>query len=388
PNESWENNENNNWVEVLKKVGAAITHAQHSVEVIQRELGKDFPIIACPAPIPSNCFAKPQQIINKQVGEQYELSITKSVIDTANLNLQEVHAQKDTAQRIEITHSLLQRWSHEVLEDMIPSSLYGFIRNTYLITGTLVARSLRSLQYLIGNRKANTTSPFLEAKKENTTSISGIIYTSILNIWDHRKNHHDMISAFCHAFQDKADATLIIKTPQIADLYLFREKIINLLRRLPKFSCRVIVIGYYLNDAAYAKLMKATTYYVNTSYGEGQCLPLMEYMAAGVPAIAPQTTALKDYIFSSNAFVFKTAAVPTAWQHDERRVMRTVHYRPDWYSLIAAYQKSYQVAKTDPATYTTMALKANETMRMHASTEKAQKLLTSFLVEQLKQPQS
>lgn len=382
PNESWDSNDKNNWVKVLQKVGAAITHSQHSVEVVRRELGKNFPIIACPAPMPSRRFAEPQQIAIKTPIHQYSLELKKEVIDTNTLNLQKVNSKKEMAQRIEITHSLLQRWSHEVLEDMVPKFFYKFLRNTYLMTGLVVARSLRGVKYLLTKRQATTS--LLAIKPTHAIQISGVIYTSILNIWDHRKNYHDMISAFCYALRDKTDATLIIKTPQIVDLYLFREKIINLLRRLPKFKCRVIVIGHYLSGEAYTNLTKSTTYYVNTSYGEGQCLPLMEYMTAGVPALAPQTTALKDYIHVSNAFVLKTASVPTAWQHDERRAMRTVHYRPDWYSLIEAYKTSYKVAKENHTTYEIMALKATETMRGHTSFQKTKEQLTTFLAEQLK----
>ena len=51
PNESWDGEERNNWVYVFKKLGAAITHSNHSVEVVRKEMGKDFPIIACPAPL-------------------------------------------------------------------------------------------------------------------------------------------------------------------------------------------------------------------------------------------------------------------------------------------------------------------------------------------------
>ena len=49
-----------------------------------------------------------------------------------------------------------------------------------------------------------------------------------------------------------------------------------------------------------------------------QCLPLMEYMAAGTPAIAPYSTALQDYITDLNSFLVSTGAAPTNWQHDER----------------------------------------------------------------------
>jgi glycosyltransferase involved in cell wall biosynthesis len=64
------------------------------------------------------------------------------------------------------------------------------------------------------------------------------------------------------------------------------------LRKLAPFHCRVVVIHGFLEDAIYDELILATTYAVNSSRGEGQCLPLMEFMAAGRPAVAPTHTAL------------------------------------------------------------------------------------------------
>ena len=64
----------------------------------------------------------------------------------------------------------------------------------------------------------------------------------------------------------------------------------------------------YLNDDEYAKLVQGSTYVVNAAHGEGQCLPLMEYMSAGKPAIAPSHTAMEEYINEGNSFVVKSSA--------------------------------------------------------------------------------
>lgn len=398
PNESWDGNENNNWVQVLKKLGAAITHSDHSAEVIRSELGEGFPVISCPAPIETHSFTARQQISEKSPVQQYEVMLTKEVIDSASLDLGQLSSEKGMAERIQITHVLLQRWSHEVLEELIPKGLYQLLRHTYLLTGTLIARSLRALSRL-GKFWKLARSPFPQSgqmpvakalpggSSQNdspSSTVSGIIYTSVLNIYDGRKNYKDMVAAFCHALHDKPDAALILKAPVMDDLYFFKEKVISFLNQLPDFNCRVVVMGYYLDSDAYLNLMKATAYYVNTSYGEGQCLPLMEYMAAGVPAIAPQSAALSDYVRPSNSFILKTSAVPTFWQHDERRAIRTVHHRPDWYSLVEAYRASYQLAKNDPGAYREMSLAANATLRKHCSSEKAKEKLKGFLIERLR----
>lgn len=386
PNESWDGLATNNWVYVLKKLGAAITHSQHSVEVVKRELGENFPIISCPAPLETKFSVTPEQIKDKHPIQQYTVNLGKEVVDSEGLFVGQLSSQKSMADRMEITHVLLQTWSHKVLEDMIPHVLYRFIRKTYLLTGTLIARTLRFISAMINKlkprkKKEEVMPPKLDHKASATTTVSGVIYTSVLNIFDNRKNYADMLTAFCSAMQDKADATLILKTPIMGSLYFYREKVTNLLRKLPPFSCRVVVIGHYLDNEAYLRLLKSTSFYVNTSYGEGQCLPLMEYMAAGVPAIAPKATALADYVDESNAFILKTCAVPTAWQHDERRAIRTVQHRPDWYALVEAYQASYHMAKHKPEDYHKMSRCAHAALQDHISKKKAKEGLELFFNE-------
>lgn len=386
PNESWDGNEKNNWVNVLKQLGSAITHSNHSVEVVQKELGKDFPIISCPAPLPSTATAQ-QQVSEKSLNQPYEVLLTKEVIDSSKLHLAELSNKKGMAQRIEITHVLLQTWAHEVLEDIFPKWLYLSLRKTYLLAGTFTARSLRFLRNLLNNKKtdpkgmnAGTTN----IKQSPSITISGVIYTSILNILDGRKNYEDMVAAFCHALNDKTDATLILKAPVMGDLYFFKESVSGFLRKLRAFKCRIVIIGNYLDDHAYSNLVKASTFYVNTSFGEGQCLPLMEFMAASVPAIAPNSTALRDYINPSNSFVIKSCSIPTFWQHDERLALRTVHHRPDWYSLVNAYKASYEMAKNDPKAYRRKGESAYLTLKEHCSTEKTVDKLKKFLTKRLK----
>ena len=102
-----------------------------------------------------------------------------------------------------------------------------------------------------------------------------------------------------------------------------------------------------------------------------------------VPAIAPKATALADYIGGSNAFTLKTCAVPTAWQHDERRAIRTVQHRPDWYALVEAYQASYHMAQHKPENYHKMSRCAHATLQDHISKVKAKEGLELFFNELL-----
>ena len=113
--------------------------------------------------------------------------------------------------------------------------------------------------------------------------------------------------------------------------------------------------------------MQATTYIVNTAHGEGQCLPLMEYMSAGKPAIAPIHSAMADYISEKNAFVVRSSVERTHWPCDPRYAQRTMRYRIHWESLYKAYLESYQVALNDPARYARMSGCAVESLKNYCS---------------------
>ena len=63
----------------------------------------------------------------------------------------------------------------------------------------------------------------------------------------------------------------------------------------------------YLTADTYQRLMATTAFIVNASHGEGQCLPLMEYLSIGKPAIAPCHSAMADYIDDAVGFVVQLA---------------------------------------------------------------------------------
>ena len=127
-----------------------------------------------------------------------------------------------------------------------------------------------------------------------------------------RKNWQDMISAFCATFRDEPDATLVLKLTH----HNVGEALADMLHHLYKnqsYRCRIVLIHGYLADPDYERLVEATSYVVNTSYGEGQCLPLMEFMSSGKPAVAPRNTAMIDYIDADNAFIVDSSEEATAW---------------------------------------------------------------------------
>jgi glycosyltransferase involved in cell wall biosynthesis len=208
--------------------------------------------------------------------------------------------------------------------------------------------------------------------------LDGMIYTTVFNPMDGRKNWPDLVSAFVWAFRNSVDVTLVFKVIH-SDFEKVRGIITDEVLKLLPFKCRVVILRGYLNDAEYAKLIRESTYVVNTSYAEGQCLPLAEYMSAGTPAISPAHTAMEDYITENNSFVVRSSAEGSFWQHDIRQAFRTMRYRIDWESLCKAYLDSYQVAKNDPARYARMSRSAVESLQGYCSQALIEERLKSVL---------
>jgi glycosyltransferase involved in cell wall biosynthesis len=208
--------------------------------------------------------------------------------------------------------------------------------------------------------------------------LEGVIYTSVFNPRDGRKNWHDMLCGFCMTLRDREDATLIFKLTH-HDRELAFEHMLETIYRLAPFKCRVILILGYLDDADYERMVGATSFALNASAGEGQCLPLMEFMSAGKPSIAPRNTALVDYLGDDNSFPVASSLEAWCWPHDPRQAYRTRRHRIDFASLTQAYLDSYQVATTDMPRYAAMSEAANRDLKRHCSQDIIEARLRAFL---------
>jgi len=209
------------------------------------------------------------------------------------------------------------------------------------------------------------------------TVVDGVVYVAVLNPTDGRKNWLQILTAFCWAFRDNPDATLVLKITQ-RDLASCYGHLMTPLAQLAPFACRVVMVHGYLDDQQYAKLYNAASFYVNASHCEGLCLPLMEFMACGKPVIAPDHTAMQDYIDDSVAFVVKSSEEPTTWPQDTRILFRTRRHRPDWGSLKSAYENSYRMAKTQPQEYRRMSVAAVERMHEYCASPELQQRIADF----------
>lgn len=204
-----------------------------------------------------------------------------------------------------------------------------------------------------------------------TLELSGVVYTTICNPFDQRKNWEDLLTAYLLALRDRDDATLVMKLvlpPDRADAGV--NRVLRAYRKLGlSHRCRLVLVSAYLNDAQLLELARGTTYYINTSRAEGACLPLQDFLAAARPAIAPSHTALAELVGDDCAFVVESHAEPTAWPQDPDERCTTTWHRLVWTSLRDQIRESYRVATSEPERYRAMAAAARARMVSIASAE-------------------
>jgi glycosyltransferase involved in cell wall biosynthesis len=214
-----------------------------------------------------------------------------------------------------------------------------------------------------------------------TLRLGGLVFTSIFNLGDRRKNIDDLLSAFLLAFQDRPDATLVLKlaTNPEREYFELKELRTRYERMNIRHSCRVVAITDYLSDEDLASLNRATTYYLNTSKAEGACLPLQESLAAGRPGIAPRHTAMEDYIDDQVAFVIPSHPEPTYIPHDPEPRFETSWHRLNWQQLHDHLIEAARVSRRDPDRYHRMAEAGRRRMRSLASKDASAAALAEAL---------
>ncbi|CAI8768872.1 glycosyltransferase [Pseudomonas sp. IT-P176] len=327
PTDTWQGEPRHDWRMVLDKVGAAITHSSFTVTAVRDAMGPDYPISAIPAPVWDRFAGRGRGLGQQPLAEQVSLSLRGLLIDSRNLDLRP----------------------------------YGPV-------------ALREGEPV----------DFAAPAGEHELVLDGVIYTSVFNPYDGRKNWQDMLSAFCTTFRECADATLVLKLTH-HDITDALNDMLHHLYKNQHYRCRIVLIHGFLADADYERLVQATSFVVNSSFGEGQCLPLMEFMSCGKPAVAPCNTAMADYIDGQNTFIVDSTDELTAWPHDPRAAYRTLRYVTNWDSLCSAYQASYQVARNDAPRYARMSAHAVSRLQAFCSQAVTEQRLQAFLASVIAQ---
>ena len=213
---------------------------------------------------------------------------------------------------------------------------------------------------------------------QSELSFSEVVYTYVFNPVDGRKRWEDAVSAFVFTHRKNCDAVFVLKL-----INKNEEKSLRTVRafinRLGDFECRLVIICGFLADEDFGELVRGTDFAVNTSCGEGQCLPLIEFMSAGTPSVSPRHTAMADYVNSSNSLVVEHSWNLSSWPNDPLKKYRCFNYPVKWESLVAMFTSSYQLITESPEDYRSMSVAAYETMKNQCSQEVVEKSLLKFI---------
>jgi glycosyltransferase involved in cell wall biosynthesis len=316
PSVAWDDDARNDWRYVLAKTAGAITLSKFAATAVRTAMGDRYPVLAAPAPV-------------------WDRSPTAGAKASVRPPQQAV-----------------------VLE------FQGVLFDS------------RNQVFKLGEPPPQP--PKHDLSEKHRVTLDGVVFTSVFAPKDGRKNWQEMLTAFVAAFRDQPDATLVYKMIG-RDISYWWWELHDLLTRMPAFRCRVLVLQGYLSDAHYAQLVAATHWVLNASTCEGLCLPLLEFMCAGRPAVAPAHTAMADYIRPSNAMVVRSDDDYCGWPQDPRRHFTTLRKSVDWLSLRDSLREAYRVTKSDEGRYAAYCDAAIATMRQFCADDVVLHTLADFL---------
>lgn len=360
------------WRMVLNRAGAAITLSTHTVMAVKNALGQNYPIVAVPTPLWEKFSIERERGRLSPQRESVDIGMNVAMVDSRMLGLSAeglVNPLGDDG-----TPSMPE--TDALLPPMPPSESGAWPKRSP--SQPALELSGTEIPFIGSGQVASGWN--IPPRTDITARLSGVVYTAIITAADGRKNWEDMLTAFGWAFRDVEDATLVLKVGG-PDLLWEHHKMLMLLTKLSPMKCRVVVLHGYLDDADYSQLIGATTYYVNASLCEGLCMPLLEFLCCGVPALAPGHTSMADYIDPDLAFVIDSIdGEPALWPHGDYQIYRSSRHRIHWHSLMEAYRQSYQVAKNDPARYAAMSASALKQMENYCSIDTVARSLREFIV--------
>ncbi len=177
------------------------------------------------------------------------------------------------------------------------------------------------------------------------------IYLCILAPYDRRKNLRNLIEGF---LMSKAHRNSILLIKLILDNNTTTVANINQILRsefgLKSKSSNVIFIGAYLSSEQMTSLYKRCSFFISAASAEGLNLPLIEAMAHERPVIAPNNTAMRDYIMSDHAVVLGFNQTKAAGPiHALHEYIQTTHFPPSAKQVAAGFDYSSQISNTEAA---------------------------------------
>jgi hypothetical protein len=358
PNQGFAGNPNNDWTKVAGDCDALIVSGPFTKNAF-RKAGTNVPIHYVQVPTPESYFDipdwNPGQSATIACGGYAFPKLPEEVENASPLPLPQ---PKQPAQGLKKVGKQLE------------SAIRLAARNS------LGEKHYRSVKKRIRRIQRNRTS--LPPVDFEQLDLSGVVFTSIFNPNDGRKNWTDLLTAFLTALGDKEDATLVIKLVTRNPLAI--SKVLGYYRgRDIPHRCKLKIVTEYLTDQQLCELAAASTYYIQTTKAEGNCLPLMNYLAAGRPGISPCHSAISDYFDNEIGLIADSHQEPAAWPHDPRLRIRSTWARLVWPSMVEQIRESYRIAKDERETYCRLSQNARAKLDSWAGMESVQQRLLDAL---------
>lgn len=347
PDRDFGRNPRNNWARIANRLDLVLTASTFTRDAFQRA-GLTTPIRVVPVPVDPRHAAVPdwvfgQRLEQKVPGYIFPQAAAARPLDRAG----EVSPVSGTG--------LARRLYRRHLRAHLPERAQRFLA---------LAAQTRALV-----RESQAAKVEVPYQLDPSIALDGVVYTSILNPYDPRKNWQDLISAFLLALGQREDATLLLKLvlpPELAaagvNLVAGYYAGLGLSHR-----ARLILVNDFLSDQQMIGLARGSTFYVNTARAEGACLPLQDFLAAGRPGLAPLHTSLVDYFDESLGFVLDSHPEPAAWPHDPEQRLSTSWHRLVWQSLHDRLRESYALATGSAYQYQQLAARGRARIEAYAS---------------------
>jgi len=345
PDQAFDGNAQNDWVATANRCDAVLVGGPFTGDALRRA-GVTRPIHVVPVPTPDAYFqVAPWRDAPATFLDCHAYRLPEEAPPPGGIGAQAAAPGESRAERFRVWARLLYR---HTIKPALPRRLEAVVRATG--RAAIDAWQLQRSMY----------------RRQLGVCLSGVVYTSLFNPDDGRKNWEDLLTGFLAALGDCEDATLVLKL--VAGRPDSTNRLLTFYRKLGlAHRCRIVVIDDYLSDAALRELAQASTYYLTTTRAEGNCLPAMNYLAAGRPVIAPRHTALADYFDADVGFVVPSHPEPTYWPHDTRRRWRATWHRLVWSELVTQIRASYELVRQRRRSYEALAAAARERMRDWAS---------------------
>jgi hypothetical protein len=356
PSFDLENDPRQNWARRAEQMDLIITHTQFARAAFLRA-GVRTPVQVVPVPVPEAYFQVPDWQPGQRMGLDCPCYIFPQPVALPRPPRPWVSSE---------TGHLPARLSlRQLYKRCIQAMPQRFGKAVHLS-----ARAVRAALWSARQVFRETDIRELYPPRPNL-ELSGVVYTTILNPFDARKNWQDLLSGYLLALKDYEDATLLVKlvvsadweAAALAEMFAFYRST-GLGHR-----CKLVFVTAYLSEAQLVELARASTYYVNTSRAEGSCLPLQNFLAAGRPALAPPHTGMADSLNERCGFPLESHPEPAPWPQEIGGGYRTTWHRLVWQSFYDQLRASYETAKYHQGRYQALAHQARARMRELAGAE-------------------